>query len=181
MWCDVSSFKSQPSVDWWWFPIRVQSFVFSFEIQSKSQHSESKPHELALLWESGLEPVKKNLKATTQPGLCNTINQLHWHNGPKQWQDRYNWLTTRMYANVFYSSEPTLLSDTRGVVSVNNLGLSHTSQFNQYQSDRQCIERVWRINPYIFAYIFMAEEVIQGCWYVILSQHGCIPDYCWTL
>ena len=103
----------------------LESCVRVSAIQTKSRHSEIKAHELALCWGIGIKTAERTLKATTQLGVQSAIHPLHRRYRTKQLQYRYNRLNTRLYADVFFSSVPSLSGNTCGVIFVNNLGFSH--------------------------------------------------------
>ena len=103
----------------------LESCVRVSAIQTKSRHSEIKAHELALRWGIGIKTAERTLKATTQLGVQSAIHPLHRRYRTKQLQYRYNWLNTKLYADVFFSSVPSLSGNTCGVIFVNNLGFSH--------------------------------------------------------
>ena len=100
----------------------LESCVRVSAIQTKSRHSEIKAHELALCWGIGIETAERTLKATTQLGVQSAIHPSHRRYRTKQLQYRYNRLNTKLYADVFFLSLPSLLGNTCGVIIVNNLG-----------------------------------------------------------
>ena len=112
------------------------------------------------------------LKATTQLGVQSAIHSLHCRYRTKQLQYRYNWLNTRLNGDVFFSSELSLLSNTCGVIFVNNLGFSHIvpmksksqvgNALTEFSEDKG-VPRVMHTDG--------AKEFTQGCWQEILSQH----------
>ena len=81
----------------------LESSVCISTVQTKSRRSEIKAHEMALPWEIGIETAERTLKATTQLGIQSAIHPLHCRYRTKQLQYRYNWLNTKLYADVFFS------------------------------------------------------------------------------
>ena len=86
----------------------LESWVRVSAIQTKSRHSDVKAHELALCWGIGIETAERTLKATTQLGIQSAIHPLHCRYRTKQLLYRYNWLNTKLYADVFFLSVPSL-------------------------------------------------------------------------
>ena len=103
----------------------LESSVHLSVIQTKSQHSEIKAHELETCWEMGVETAERTLNATTQLGIRMTIHHLHCRYRTKQLQYRYNQLNTKLYADVFFLSVPSLSSNTCREIFVNNLKFLH--------------------------------------------------------
>ena len=103
----------------------LKSSVRISAIQTKSRHSEIKAHELALCWGMGIETAERTIQATTQLGVRSAIHPLHCRYRTKQLQYRYNWLNMKLYADVFFSSVPSVSGNTCGVIFVNNLGFLH--------------------------------------------------------
>ena len=103
----------------------LESSVCVSAIQTKSRHSEIKAHELALCWGIGIEIAERTLKGTTQLGVQSAIPPLNCRYRMKQLQYRYNRLNTRLYADVFFLSVPSLSSNTCREIFVNNLRFLH--------------------------------------------------------
>ena len=153
----------------------LESCVRVSTIQTKSRHSEIKAHELALCWGIGIKTAERTLKATTQLGIQSAIHPLHHRYRTKQLQYRYNWLNTKLYADVFFSSVPSMSGNTCGVIFVNNLGFSHIvpmksksqagNALTEYFEDKG-VPKVMHTDG--------AKEFMKGCWQEILSQHGSI-------
>ena len=146
-------------------------------IQTKSRHSETKAHELALRWGIGIKTAERTLKATTQLGVQNTIHPLHCRYRTKQLQYRYNWVNTKLYADVSFLSVLSLSGNTCGVIFVNNLGFLHIIPMKSKSQAGNALTEFFEDKgvPTVM-HTDGAKEFTQGHWQEILSQHGGIKQ-----
>ena len=125
----------------------------------------------------GINTIERTLKATTQLGVQSAIHPLHYRYSTKQLQYRYNQLNTRLYADVFFLSVPSLLGNTCGVIFVNNLGFLHIVPMVSKSQAGNALTAVFEGKevPTVM-HTDGAKELTQGCWQEILSQHGGIKQ-----
>ena len=130
---------------------------------------------MALCWGIGITTAERTLKATTQLGEQRATHPLHCRYRTKQLQYRYNWLNTKLYANVFFSSVPLLSGNTCGVIFVNNLGFSHIVPMKSKSQAGNALTEYFEVKgvPTVM-HTDGAKEFMKGHWQEILSQHGSI-------
>ena len=146
-------------------------------VQTKSRHSEIKAHELALCWGIGIKTAERTFKATTQLGVQSAIHPLHCRYRTKQLQYRYNRLNTKLYADVFFLSVPSLLGNTCGLIFVNNLGFLHIVPMKSKSQAGNALTEFFEDKgvPTVL-HTDGAKEFTQGRWQENLSQHGGIKQ-----
>ena len=146
-------------------------------VNTKSQHSEIKAHELALCWGKDIKTAERTLKATTQLGVLSAIHPLHCRYRTKQLPYRYNQLNMKLYVDVFFSSVLLLSGNTCGVIFVNNLGFLHIVPMKSKSQAGNALTEFFKDKgvPTVM-HTDGAKEFMQGHWQEILSQQGGIKQ-----